>query len=1034
MSNVLNKLFSIKVGLVLLLVFALSCAVATFIENDFGTQSAFALVYGSWWFGLIQLWLGILVFHNIFRFNLLRMEKLPSLMFHFSFIFILFGSILTRYYGFEGLMHIREGAKQNLVSSATPHVHITSKKDGKLYSNSKAKLFSFIGGNSYDLDLDIDGKTANFKYLNIIPNATKEIIKDENYPAIISLMISMQDKKPLELVLREGEFRKFDGFFIGFNSKEKNDLPSFNISLDDGKFYFSSNKKTSWYKMSDGSKGEYEADKKIPFLSKQLYGIEDISIVPKKLFQHGKQTFVSGKEGFKNQTPTALIGLLNYDGKSKEVALLKFGSQGMTEKVSLSDQTFSLRWGAKMYELPFSLELIDFQLDRYPGSMSPSSYASEVKVLDAKDNINMPFRIYMNHVLDYKGFRFFQSSYDRDEGGTILSVNKDPGKIPTYIGYFLLFLGLFLNIINPKSRFRKLAMQVNKNTLSKTTSLLLFAFMILGGNTLNASPLPTYDKEHANLFGTILAQSVDGRIKPVDTISHEVLSKVARSSDLKGQNANQVLLGMLTNPASWQQVPMIKIHHRELKKLLGIDQKAKYASFDDFFEKDGDKRYKLIGKIERAKRKKPSDLNTFDKDLIKVDERLNVCYLVYTGELLKIFPRIGDKHKTWLSPNSALMYLPKSQSSQIQEMLEEYFDGVRHGVKTGDWKRADSGVERIKTYQKQYASSIIPSQNKVYAEIYFNNFQIFFKLFPVYLLLGFLLLFSILFKIFIPSMNLKILNNLVLKAFMIAFVVHTIGLGMRWYISGHAPWSDGYESMVYIAWALALAGILFSKKSPISLALTAILAGVFLFVAHLSWMDPQITNLVPVLKSYWLTIHVSIITASYGFLGLCSLLGFFTLVLFILRSSKKNDSKGLAIDSHIKEASKINEMSMILGLSLLTIGNFLGGIWANESWGRYWGWDAKETWALISILIYAAVVHMRFIPKLNNQYAFAVASTFAYWSIIMTYFGVNFYLSGMHSYASGDPIPIPIYVPIIAGIMLLFSVLAYFKRKIGSRL
>ena len=289
---------------------------------------------------------------------------------------------------------------------------------------------------------------------------------------------------------------------------------------------------------------------------------------------------------------------------------------------------------------------------------------------------------------------------------------------------------------------------------------------------------------------------------------------------------------------------------------------------------------------------------------------------------------------------------------------------------------------------------------------------------------GLVLLCFVFAKMARPKLNIKWLFSIVYGVNILAFLLHTFGIGIRWYIAEHAPWSNAYESMVYIAWALSLSGLVFSRQSPIAMALTSILAGVTLFVAHLSWMDPQITTLVPVLQSYWLTIHVSVITASYGFLGLCSLLGMFTLVLFAIQGGKEHKE----ISRNILEATRINEMAMILGLSLLTMGNFLGGVWANESWGRYWGWDSKETWALVSILVYAAVLHIRFIPKLNNQYAFAVTSMFAYWSIIMTYFGVNFYLSGMHSYAAGEPIPVPTFVWIGALLMVLIAVLAYFRK------
>eukprot|EP00768_Dysnectes_brevis_P009302 gnl/Dysnectes_brevis/9241_a17047_216.p1 GENE.gnl/Dysnectes_brevis/9241_a17047_216~~gnl/Dysnectes_brevis/9241_a17047_216.p1 ORF type:complete len:290 (+),score=-78.24 gnl/Dysnectes_brevis/9241_a17047_216:89-871(+) len=252
--------------------------------------------------------------------------------------------------------------------------------------------------------------------------------------------------------------------------------------------------------------------------------------------------------------------------------------------------------------------------------------------------------------------------------------------------------------------------------------------------------------------------------------------------------------------------------------------------------------------------------------------------------------------------------------------------------------------------------------------------------------------------------------------------MHTFGMGHRWYISGHAPWSNTYETLVYIAWSAMFAGLFFFRKSLMALSATVVMAGIFMFTAHLSGIDPQITNLVPVLKSYWLTIHVSIITGSYGFLALGAMLGFMSLILFIFRDSKKPH-----IDDTIKHITAINEASLIIGLAALVVGNFLGGVWANESWGRYWGWDPKETWAYVAIVTYAIVLHLRMIPKVNTPYIFAVASTLAFSTILMTYFGVNFYLSGMHSYATGDPVPIPTWVYVLT--TLLFVVIAVAARK-----
>jgi cytochrome c-type biogenesis protein CcsB len=251
----------------------------------------------------------------------------------------------------------------------------------------------------------------------------------------------------------------------------------------------------------------------------------------------------------------------------------------------------------------------------------------------------------------------------------------------------------------------------------------------------------------------------------------------------------------------------------------------------------------------------------------------------------------------------------------------------------------------------------------------------------------------------------------------VAFLCYTLGLLARWYIAGHAPWSNGYETMIYVGWATSLSGFIFLKRSPITLAVTTLLAAIILFVAGMSWMNPEITNLVPVLKSYWLVVHVAIITASYGFLGMGALLGMLNLVLMILRNKKNSQN----ISFTILEVSYIVEMAMIIGLFMMTIGSFIGGVWANESWGRYWGWDPKETWALVTVLVYSIILHLRKVPGLKSTFALNSLALVGLSSVLMTFFGVNYYLSGMHSYGAGDPPPIPsgLYVAIVVVIALI---------------
>jgi cytochrome c-type biogenesis protein CcsB len=258
------------------------------------------------------------------------------------------------------------------------------------------------------------------------------------------------------------------------------------------------------------------------------------------------------------------------------------------------------------------------------------------------------------------------------------------------------------------------------------------------------------------------------------------------------------------------------------------------------------------------------------------------------------------------------------------------------------------------------------------------------------------------------------------------FLIHTAGLGIRWYISEHAPWSNGYETLLYISWATCMAGLIFSKRSPMTLAVTTILSAISLFVAGMSWMSPELTNLVPVLKSYWLVIHVAVITASYGFFAVAALLGVLNLVLMILQTPFYNER----IKYTIKELVLIIQIAFIVGLFLITIGAFLGGVWANESWGRYWGWDPKETWAMVTILVYAFIVHMDKIPGFRGPFAVSFASVLGLGSVLMTFFGVNYYLSGLHSYAQGDPAPVPtgVYIGVILVILLSLAAWISYRR------
>jgi cytochrome c biogenesis protein, ccmF/cycK/ccsA family len=1017
MKELKSIFLSMSSAIVLLIVFAIGSGLATIIESIYDTKSAWALIYGASWFALVQLLLGINLAYNIFNYNLIKKEKLPALIFHLSFLFILLGSAMTRYLGFEGTLAIREGQSSNLVFEMGSSISLVAHKDGKIYETSIPKRITSVSSNDFDLNLDVEDKKANLKFIGYYKNAIIEPYETANGEPLIELVISYkQGKDDIELNL--GESREIDGISFAFNAEPL--LENFvKIEFKDDKFYLSSNQSVEIFKMATGEKNKFKNGDE--FVGGQLYSIGEISFVPKYIIKKAGKRIVS-----KNGDMDALVANLSFNGKNTDLIL--YENQQPVSQI-LNGTEFIVTWGSRPLVLPFSLKLNDFELKRYPGSHSPMSYSSDVIVQDPKTG-EFPYKIYMNHVLDYNGYRFFQSSYDPDELGTVLSVNQDPGKIPTYIGYFLLGIGLLLNIINPHSRFRKLSKMINQDAIKKVASVAFLTFLIFFNQNLVASDsfdkIPTINKEHAAKLSTIIIQSADGRMKPFDTVARDVLNKIYRNDNFRGLDANQVLLSMMVYAPLWRDVPIIYISNKELKKILGLDESQKYATFNNFFATnlDGKNEYKIAKFAEAANRKRPSERGTFDKDVQKVDERMNVLYMVFVGEVFTMFPKQNDKNNKWYTPGSALMSFDKNESEPLSKMLGEYFAGIENAGINGDWKRVDQALVQLKSYQEEYGKAVMPTSERTQMELFFNKYKIFESLTPIYLLAGFGLLMFVFAKMIRPKISIKWLFNIVYGVNILAFLLHTFGIAIRWYIAEHAPWSNAYESMIYIAWALSLSGLIFSRRSPIAMALTSILAGITLFVAHLSWMDPQITTLVPVLQSYWLTIHVSVITASYGFLGLCALLGFFVLLLFIARGKSEN----IEISRNILEATRINEMAMILGLSLLTLGNFLGGVWANESWGRYWGWDSKETWALVSILIYAAVLHIRFIPKLNNQFTFALFSMFAYWSIIMTYFGVNFYLSGMHSYAAGDPVPVPDFVWISMVVMTIIAITAYIRQ------
>ena len=539
-------------------------------------------------------------------------------------------------------------------------------------------------------------------------------------------------------------------------------------------------------------------------------------------------------------------------------------------------------------------------------------------------------------------------------------------------------------------------------------------------------------EEHAEKFGQLVIQDDGGRMKPMHTFSSELLRKLSFKEKYKDMNANQVFLSMMLNPAAWYNTEFIALDKKgkndSLRSVIGVSKDQKYVKAIDYFDAKG--RNKLEPFLEDAFAALAP--NKFQRDFKDSYFRLSLLDRALSGEIVKIFPLLNDENNKWISAveyrGGQYQVADSLYANFVKNAIPYYLMTLQKANSTGDYSEADKLLAAFKQNQKNHGSEVLPSDRRIKTEVVYNKLNIFFWLYRFYAVMGLLLFFILIFQIFKNRRIWQVAAYFLKGTIVVLFLWHTAGLILRWYISGHAPWSDAYESILFVSWAAMGVAMLFIRKSTMTLAAAAFVTSMFLFFAHQNWVDPAIGNLVPVLDSYWLMIHTSVIVGSYGPLTIGMILGVVSLLLIIM-TTKENKKR---IEINLKELTIINELSLTVGLIMLTIGNFLGGQWANESWGRYWGWDPKETWALISIMVYAFVIHTRLVPGLRGRWTFNFLSVVAYASIMMTYFGVNYYLVGLHSYGqSGAAAITPDYIWYIALGVLVLGGISFWRYRVN---
>ena len=1035
-KKLVTFLISTKFTAILFVLFPLSMGIGTFVESYYNTTTAKILIYNAWWFELMMVFFVVNFTFNIKRYNLLTFNKWPILLLHISWILIIVGAGVTRYIGYEGVMPIRENSSTDKFLSEETHltVLIDGESNGKLVRRGLEDefLFSEITDNYFIWKYDFEGQNFSIEYEGFFENAKEDVIEKENGDEFLKI-VEASDGTRHEHFLKSGQVTSIHNILFALNNDTDGAI---NISWKNGELYIKSPFEGNYMRMSDQKQGVLGKDMDEILALRSLYNVAGLQFVFPDGIIKGDFEVVKTDEESPEQ---GLFLKISSEDESKVIGIL--GGKGVVnlpKKISVGNLDFSVTYGSLEKSLPFRIRLNDFIAEKYPGTeKSYSSFKSKVSVID---DSNFDYEIYMNHILNYKGYRFFQASFDPDERGTVLSVNHDFfGTLITYIGYILLYIGLMGVMFFGKTRFIDLAKKLEKLRLKKQAlTIITCLFTIQAFSQDNHSQFQTNNKnldipntiskevsyEHASDFGSLVIQDSGGRMKPLNTFSSELLRKVSKSDTYNNLSADQVLISIIKNPLDWYNTPIIylKRGNDSLRKIVGRDSKEKYAAFVDFFDQNGN--YKISSQLENAY--KASLPNQFQKDFIETDRKVNLLFSAFEGTILKIFPLPNNQNNKWVSfSDPDAIQFNGVDSLYVKNVLPLYFSTLDNDIQSGDYENSKKLLESIKGFQTKYGSDVLPDDDKIKAEIYYNKYDIFKNLYSWYMYVGTIMFTFLIFQIFYENKYLKYLIKFSKYCIVTLFVLHTFGLLARSYVSGHAPWSDAYESMIYVAWATVGIGLAFGRKSDLTIAATSFVSSMILMIAHWSWMDPEIANLVPVLDSYWLMIHVSVIVGSYGPFTLSMILGIVSLILIII-TNKKNQRK---IGINLQELTIINELSLTVGLIMLTIGNFLGGQWANESWGRYWGWDPKETWALISIMIYAFVLHMRLIPGLKGKWMFNLMSIIAFASIMMTYFGVNFYLTGLHSYASGDKVITPSFVYYSVLFVFVLGTFSYFRYK-----
>jgi len=1145
----LHAIASLKLTLIILAIFAVAIAVATFIEVDYGPAGARALVYAAWWFeALLALLVVNLVASLIVNFPY-RVTQIGFVMTHIGFIVVLIAGGITRFYGYEGNLSIREGASSDQLYSVNDHVHLTvgdqtASFPVNLYKSGETNISHelTVGGEKFRVTVEEFWRHAG-RQLVSAPGGDPTIVfrvGGANPPRLEGLKIGntfdaggvtlhfLEDGSDVppatsprgELIVEIGETlhpisvpaefpseTKIDGysvrilefatdFRVGSESSTEGDLlnPAIRVEVQDPEGKVGQKLLFAYHPEFDaGHMGGEEAHVDIPLaykVTRDIYAFPEdgevalrasfalsLSLKDAQTKEVGERVpageqFLLAKDLLLRSAGSALL-LVDYwesavdkmvasdnegarsairvavqdgAGNRAEATIQRWTDEG---HLDLGARHLDVNYRPRQITLPYELHLDDFVLKTYPGSNNPASFESLVKIHDEERGVHgRPARIYMNHPLTYRGFKHFQSSYDKDRLGTVLSVNHDPGKLPTYLGYILVGAGFLITLTRrfwyrgPGNRVKEAATRAKKAMATMFLGGLALALAYPGPagaqdaedphaghshNQAQAEPLAKnfLTPEARKVLQTLMIQDFQGRMKPFDTLGRESSMKITKRFSFNGWEPTDMYLSWMIQPRPWFERPLLAVRHPGLKEILGVSSSTTHVSTMSL--SDGSGRYRLAPNVDHVHRKPAKERSKAENKLLSFDDRLNMFDLIVRQMAFRVFPVPNDENNRWLAPAELNEETAALLGDEVFGKCQAAWVMLVDGVLDQDNQTIIRGAQAIGDLQLAYGSHVIPSSTVLQSEMLLNRLQPFTWVTLPYLF-AFMLLMGAYARNLIRNVNRPCtwrepLYAVGMVIFLGSVVFHLAAYALRWVASGRAPLSNGYESLLFIAAMIAVAGLYYElrgRRGSIA-ALSGLLTAVILGVAMLPGFDPAISPLQPVLASYWLIIHVTIITASYGFLGLSAMISMAMLAMYVFKRPGRQHLHMAILDLH-----GLNWSVMITGLAFLSVGTFLGGVWANESWGRYWGWDPKETWSLVTILVYAFAVHLRFVPSLANPLNIATASFLSILSVGMTYFGVNYFLAGLHSYAEGSAPGVPGWVYGMVAGMLVLTIAAHF--------